>query len=75
MKLDIQSAEYMITPPPGMGSLRQFAGWDVVQSDGVTSDQESTGSESCASSQLGLRYCNYSISGLYYFTGKPCYFE
>lgn len=33
----VQSAEYMIIPPPGMVSLRQFAGWDVVQSDGVTS--------------------------------------
>lgn len=41
--LDIQSAEYMITPPPGMVSLRQFAGWDVVQSDGVTSRENHIG--------------------------------
>ena len=49
-RLGVQSAEYMIVPPPGMASLRQFAGWDVVQSDGVTSreitsDEESTGSD------------------------------
>ena len=49
-RLRVQSAEYMIIPPPGMVSLRLFAGWDVVQSDAVTSreitsDGESTGSD------------------------------
>lgn len=43
MMLDIQSAEYMIIPPPGMVSLRQFAGWDVVQSHGVTSRENHIG--------------------------------